>query len=103
MLRWAFKFADDCTSPRNSKFLLGLATTFLSIRYLKKISHKLEGILYIDHQALVMGERIENMKSNENQVKYRTFDARFNSTIFSMIHGISAVLFKILKIWSRRS
>ena len=36
MLRWAFKFADDCTSPRNSKFLLGLATTFLSIRYLKK-------------------------------------------------------------------
>ena len=51
----------------------------------------------------VMGERVDNMKSNENQVKYRTFDARFNSTIFSMIHGISAVLFKILKIWSRRS
>ena len=51
----------------------------------------------------VMGERVENMKSHENQVKYRTFDARFNGTIFNMIHGISAVLFKILKIWSRRS
>ena len=50
-----------------------------------------------------MGQMIENMKSNENQVKYRIFDSRFNGTIFSMIHGISAVLFKILKIWSRRS
>ena len=40
-----------------------------------------------------MGQMIENVKSNENQVKYRIFDARFNGTIFSMIHGISAVLF----------
>ena len=34
---------------------------------------------------------------------YRIFDARFNGAIFNMIHGISAVLFKILKIWSRKS
>ena len=40
-----------------------------------------------------MGERLDNMKSNENQVKYRIFDARFNGTIFSMIHGIIADLF----------
>ena len=41
----------------------------------------------------VMGERLDSMKSNENQVKYRIFDARFNGTIFSMIHGIIADLF----------
>ena len=40
-----------------------------------------------------MGQRVANTKSNENQVKYRIFDARFNGAIFSMIHGISAVLF----------
>ena len=40
-----------------------------------------------------MGQRIGNTKSNENQVKYRIFDARFNGTIFRMIHGIPAVLF----------
>ena len=41
----------------------------------------------------VMGERLDNMKSNENQVKYRIFDACFNGSTFSMFHGISAVLF----------
>ena len=46
-----------------------------------------------------MGQRVENTESNENQVKYRIFDALFNGTIFSMNHGISAVLFKILKFW----
>ena len=40
-----------------------------------------------------MGERLDNMKSNENQVKYRIFDARFNGTIFNMIPGIIADLF----------
>ena len=55
----------------------------------------------LDNRA--MGQMIENMKSNENQVKYRIFDSRFNGTIFSMIRGISADLFRILKIWSRRS
>ena len=44
-------------------------------------------------QNKVMGERIDDMKSNENRVKYRIFDARFNGTILSMIHGISADLF----------
>ena len=37
-----------------------------------------------------MGERLDNIKSNENQVNYRIFDARF---IFSMIHVIIADLF----------
>ena len=40
-----------------------------------------------------MGQRVANTKSNENRVKYRISDARFNGAIFSMIHGISAVLF----------
>ena len=44
-------------------------------------------------QSRVMGQRVANTKSNENRIKYRIYDARFNGAIFSMTHGISAVLF----------
>jgi len=40
-----------------------------------------------------MGERLDNMKSNGNRVKYGIFDAHFNGTIFGVIRGIIADLF----------
>ena len=50
-----------------------------------------------------MAQRGDVSELNENWFDSTIFDARFNGTIFSMIHGISADLFKILKFWSRRS